>query len=51
VLPRLKEPVSYRGALDAELSDLIASVKPQGFEGVVAKRCDSRYEPGMRSDA
>jgi bifunctional non-homologous end joining protein LigD len=49
VLPKLKEPVRYAGLLDASLSDLIASVKAQGFEGLVAKRRDSRYEPGMRS--
>ena len=33
------------------LPDLIASVKAQGFEGLVAKRRDSRYEPGLRSGA
>ena len=27
------------------------SVKAQGLEGLVAKRLDSRYEPGMRSGA
>jgi bifunctional non-homologous end joining protein LigD len=26
-------------------------VKTQGLEGLVAKRCDSRYEPGQRSGA
>ena len=30
---------------------LIQSVKAQGFEGLVAKRQDSRYEPGLRSGA
>jgi ATP-dependent DNA ligase len=30
---------------------LIQSVKSQGFEGLVAKRRDSRYEPGLRSGA
>jgi hypothetical protein len=30
---------------------LIASVKAQGLEGLVAKRIDSRYEPGLRSGA
>jgi ATP-dependent DNA ligase len=49
VLPKLKEPCRYRGALDAKLSDLVASVKAQGPEGLVAKRLDSRCEPGMRS--
>jgi bifunctional non-homologous end joining protein LigD len=51
VLPKLNEPVRYASALDAKLSDLIASVKSQGFEGLVAKRRDSRYEPGLRSGA
>ena len=30
---------------------LIESVKAQGLEGLVAKRRDSRYEPGLRSGA
>ena len=29
----------------------VASVKAQGLEGLVAKRRDSRYEPGLRSGA
>jgi bifunctional non-homologous end joining protein LigD len=49
VLPKLTEPVRYLGELDAALPDLIASVKEQGLEGLVAKRRDSRYEPGLRS--
>jgi len=51
VLPKLKEPVRYTGSLDAPLPDLVASVKTQGLEGLVAKRRDSRYEPGLRSGA
>jgi DNA ligase D-like protein (predicted ligase) len=51
VLPKLKDPVRYTGAFDVRLSDLIASVKAQGLEGVVAKRRDSRYESGLRSGA
>ena len=37
--------------LDASLPVLIESVKAQGLEGLVAKRRDSRYEPGLRSGA
>ncbi len=37
--------------LEASLADLIRSVKAQGLEGLVAKRIDSRYEPGQRSGA
>ena len=36
---------------DAALADLIAAVRAQGLEGLVAKRLDSVYEPGARSGA
>jgi DNA ligase D-like protein (predicted ligase) len=51
ILPKLREPVRYVGSLDARLADLIHSVKAQGFEGLVAKRLGSVYEPGLRSGA
>ena len=51
VLPKLKEPVRYAGALNAALPDLVASVKAHGLEGLVAKRLGTRYEPGRRSGA
>lgn len=51
VVPFLGEPVRYAGAFDVPLRDLIHSVKEQGLEGLVAKRRDSRYEPGLRSGA
>jgi len=51
VLPLLAEPVRYTGELKARLRDLIHSVKAQGLEGLVAKRRNSKYEPGVRSGA
>ena len=51
VLTKLTEPVQYLQELDASLRDLIVTVKAQGLEGLVAKRRDSRYEPGLRSGA
>src|SRR5689334_5088679 len=51
VVPALSDPVRYPGRLNAALRDLIASVKAQGLEGLVAKRRSSRYEPGLRSGA
>jgi bifunctional non-homologous end joining protein LigD len=51
VLPKLTEPVRYTGELEAGLRDLIESVRAQRLEGLVAKRRDSRYEPGLRSGA
>lgn len=51
VLPTLGEPVRYPGELNASLRELIHSVKAHGLEGLVAKRRDSTYEPGVRSGA
>jgi DNA ligase D-like protein (predicted ligase) len=51
VLPRLAEPIRYSAPLDADLPVLIQSVKQHGFEGLVAKRRTSVYEPGLRTGA
>jgi DNA ligase D-like protein (predicted ligase) len=51
VLPKLSEPVRYSHELKASLKDLIHSVKAQGLEGLVARRRESKYEPGLRSGA
>lgn len=51
VLPTLSEPVRYTPPLEATLPVLIASVKAQRLEGLVAKRRDSHYESGQRSGA
>ena len=51
VLPKLLEPVRYAVGLDGTLPVLIESVKAHGLEGLVAKRLDSPYEPGLRSGA
>ena len=51
VLATLDEPIRESPVLGATLPDLVHSVKEQGLEGLVAKRRDSRYEPGVRSGA
>jgi DNA ligase D-like protein (predicted ligase) len=51
VVPKLAEPVRYLAPLEAPLRVLIESVKAQRFEGLVAKRRDSLYEPGLRTGA
>jgi DNA ligase D-like protein (predicted ligase) len=51
ILPNLTEPIRYSPVLEAKLEDLIRSVKAQGLEGLVAKRRNSKYEPGQRSGA
>jgi bifunctional non-homologous end joining protein LigD len=51
VLPLLADPVREAPRFDTSLADLIAAVRAQGLEGLVAKRLDSLYEPGARSGA
>jgi DNA ligase D-like protein (predicted ligase) len=51
ILPTLRDPVRYAAPLDAPLSSLVHAVKTQGFEGLVAKRRDRRYEAGLRTGA
>jgi DNA ligase D-like protein (predicted ligase) len=51
ILPKLADPIRYSPMLEGSLKDLISSVKAQGLEGLVAKRRDSKYEPGLRSGA
>jgi len=51
VLRYLSEPVRESPVLYASLTDLIAAVRAQGLEGLVAKRLDSRYKPGRRTGA
>src|SRR5260221_3319553 len=51
VLPTLADPIRYSPVLEGSLKELVRSVKAQGLEGLVAKRRDSKYEPGMRSGA
>jgi DNA ligase D-like protein (predicted ligase) len=51
VLPKLRGPVRYSAPLTATLPVLIESVKVHGLEGLVAKRCNSAYEPGLRTGA
>src|SRR5690606_6108002 len=44
-------PGWFVAAAQADGAALLAAVEAQGLEGVVAKRRDSRYEPGRRSPA
>jgi ATP-dependent DNA ligase len=51
VLPHLDDPIRYSPILEGSLKNLVDSVKARGLEGLVAKRRDSKYEPGLRSGA
>lgn len=50
-LPKDDPIVKLSAALSAPVPVLIDAVREQGPEGIVAKRLDSRYEPGQRSSA
>jgi ATP-dependent DNA ligase len=49
VMPTLAEPIRFSETLEAAPRELVHAVREQGLEGIVAKRLDSRYEPGRRS--
>ena len=49
ILPKLRDPIRYSVELTASLPDLIASVKAQRLEGLVAKKRSGVYEPDQRS--
>jgi DNA ligase D-like protein (predicted ligase) len=51
VLSKLADPIRFSPTLDSSLDQLIRSVRKQKLEGLIAKRRDSRYEPGQRSGA
>ena len=51
VLPLLADPIREAPRFDAALADLIAAIRAQGLEGLVAKRLDSVFESGARSGA
>jgi bifunctional non-homologous end joining protein LigD len=51
VLQSPQDPVRLSPILEAEPKDLVAAVKAQGLEGIIAKRIDSRYESGDRTGA
>ncbi len=53
ILPKLKEarPLFALELKKGRMVDLVQSVKAQGLEGLIAKRRNSRYEPGQRSGA
>jgi DNA ligase D-like protein (predicted ligase) len=49
VMPKLTDQVRLSPALEGSMKELIASVKENGLEGLVAKRKDGVYKPGLRT--
>jgi DNA ligase D-like protein (predicted ligase) len=51
VMPRMPEEIRLSETLEASAANIVAAVRKQGLEGVIAKRRNSLYEPGRRSGA
>ena len=49
VMSKLADPIRLSPALEGSMKELIASVKENRLEGLVAKRKDSVYQPGLRT--
>jgi bifunctional non-homologous end joining protein LigD len=50
-LSNAREPVRLSAPLHASADALIGAAREHNLEGIIAKRLDSRYEPGKRSGA
>ena len=48
VMPLLPDSIRYSETMEASPAELIEAVREHWFEGIVAKRRDSLYEPGKR---
>ncbi len=51
LIPSLPDTIRFSETFDASPTELMAAVRSNGLEGVVAKRRDSSYKPGDRSGA
>ncbi len=51
LLAKARAPLNFSDSLDASPKRIWAEIKRLGLEGIVAKKLDSRYEPGRRSGA
>ncbi len=51
LISKLPDTIRFSETFDASAPDLMAAVRANGLEGVVAKRRDSSYKPGDRSGA
>jgi ATP-dependent DNA ligase len=49
LIPTLGDPVRHSETFDVPASELLATVRQHGLEGIVAKRRSSTYRPGDRS--
>ena len=50
-LSTVSDPIRFSESFDTAPTELIAAAKQHAFEGIIAKRKDSWYQPGKRSRA
>ena len=48
---QLRDPIRFSETFETSAAHMLAVVREQGLEGVVARRRNSPYEPGRRSGA
>ena len=51
LLANAADTIRLSSVLDAPTQDLIAAVRDQGLDGIIAKRSGSRYESGEATGA
>ncbi|MDB6063973.1 MAG: polymerase LigD, ligase domain protein [Pedosphaera sp.] len=51
LLAPITETVLFSASIEAQSRRVVQAMKSRGLEGVIAKRKDSKYEPGRRSGA
>ncbi|MBV9463835.1 MAG: non-homologous end-joining DNA ligase, partial [Verrucomicrobiae bacterium] len=51
LLAKVPEPLRFSASLEGDPDSLLAAVRQQGLEGIVAKLRESKYESGRRSGA
>jgi hypothetical protein len=47
----MPDTIRFSETLEPSVSEIIEAIREMALEGVLAKRCDSAYEPGRRSGA
>lgn len=51
LLGRVSDPLRFSGGIESDSTRLVREMRARGLEGLIAKRKDSRYAPGVRSGA
>jgi bifunctional non-homologous end joining protein LigD len=49
LVAKVRDPIRFSAAVQGSVETVIREVKRLGLEGIIAKKPDSKYEPGQRS--